>query len=194
MSLLTNLFYIIAKKHSFLKWYNVSNTINFVHFRQQNHENIYLLRSISKYIYILQFYLKVLKLDLFKQVNHTTSLCVFIKPVNYNKHFFFLNSCFFISSLFHSIHPKYFLGIFYKSLLFELIKFNNISMVSLPTSRTKETILRSPFVFKKGREQYKKEVHSSVYSYSSCLKKTILNSFQQKMFKNSFFKHKYQFN
>jgi hypothetical protein len=81
--------------------------------------------------------------------------------------------------------------LFYKWILIELNKKNKLTIVNLPNKSKKYTLLRSPFVFKKGREQFEQHQIKLIINYSFFFTSNYFNFFNKKI-KNSFFvKHKY---
>jgi len=71
----------------------------------------------------------------------------------------------------YSYHKKY-LNIFIKNLNF-FIK-DNIKIINLPLKKTKYTVIRSPHIYKKSREQFERSTHKKVI-YITFLNKSSKN-------------------
>ena len=200
-----NLFFKNISKQKSIFNYKKKNTISMEHYNNFTKIN-FLLSSQELHF----FFLYLLKHSLEKKKTHFISLFFNqltlssikfnIKKLNIYLISHLLNNIFFINYNkknnlllitpieFTSLNLSF---IFFKWVLVELNKKNKLTIVNLPNKSKKYTLLRSPFVFKKGREQFEQRQIKLIVNYSFFFTASYFHFFNKKM-KNSFFvKHKY---
>jgi hypothetical protein len=195
----SNLFFKnIARKKSILD-YGKKNKISYSFFNSNYKEN---LGFFNYHLFSLIFRLIYFLINNKKKFNEIIFLFKLNKNITFfNKSFIYLyiysffffkikkNNIFFLFSYY-----KFFINfnfLFYKWFLLELKKKNYIYNVSLPVKRYKYTILRSPFIFKKGREQFEKQVCQTLFCYSYLFSNNFFYIFYRYNIKKMLVKHKF---
>jgi hypothetical protein len=200
-----NLFFKNVSKQKSIFNYKKKNKIAMVHYNSFKKLN---LTIAAQEIYF--FFINLLKYLINKQKNNTIFNFInqfLFKNIIFNSiklNIYFLNILL-CNTFFYCVNKKMSIFlltfsnsnainlsfIFYKWVLLELNKKNKLNIINLPNKLTKYTLLRSPFVFKKGREQFEQHQIKLTINYSVFFTKNYFNLFNKKM-KNSFFiKHKY---
>jgi len=177
-------YFFLSKKQSFFKWGNKKNS--FVSFNSPM--SVDFSFYLKHFFYFSRFLTALNKLFFFRSLSQSKFFSFFL-PVS--KLSFFYTSLTFFSYPFNSFF-LFFSNIFYfKVFHIYLLKSNFYQLSFLPTQSEKYTVLRSPFVFKKGREQFERQTSRIYFSYSSCFKHSISVCFQKKLLNSSFLKHNY---
>ena len=200
-----NLFFKNVSKEKSIFNYKKKNKISMIHYNSFKKVNF---STAAQEIYF--FFINLLKYLMNQQKNNTiitfinqfvfknitlNSIQLNIYLLNillYNTFFYCINkkmSVFLFTPLSHSTTNISF--IFYKWILLELYKKNKLNIINLPNKLTKYTLLRSPFVFKKGREQFEQHQIKLTINYSIFFTKNYFNLFNKKMKDSFFIKHKY---
>lgn len=81
--------------------------------------------------------------------------------------------------------------VFYKWCFIELNKKNSMNYIKLPVRTKKYTVLRSPFIFKKGREQFEKRENKVIFNYSYLFSSKLFNVLNKYSLNKSYLTHRY---
>lgn len=199
-----NLFFKNVSKQKSIFNYKKKNKIAMVHYNSFKKLNF--ITAAQEMYY---FFINLLKYLMNKQKNNTiftfihqflfknmilNSIQLNIYLLNillYNTFFYCVNkkmSIFLFTQSNSTINISF---VFYKWILLELNKKNKLNIINLPNKLTKYTLLRSPFVFKKGREQFEQHQIKLTINYSVFFTQNYFNLFNKKMKDSFFIKHKY---
>lgn len=200
-----NLLYknVSIKNSIFEKKNGISNQISFYHFGKKDKKYINNIIDFSNFKFFLNeffffflqkkeffFYnLLSLRYNKFNQINtlYNLNLIVYYYTMLTN-----LSSSIFFVFLKKNNRVHFCMDyVFYKWCFIELNKKNSMNYIKLPVRTKKYTVLRSPFIFKKGREQFEKRENKVIFNYSYLFSSKLFNVLNKYSLNKSYLTHRY---